>query len=173
MNTKTAISIAVIAVALLGGAMFIVRDKSKNSETAITASVSNINEIISQRGIHWHPELFIVIKGARQPIPANIGIGMHYAGYPQYDGMMTMTDMHTHDNSGKLHWEVMDGPVKRDDVRLGQFFGVWGKKFDSSCIFEYCNSAQGTVRMFVNGQSNEDFENYLIKDMDKIEIRYE
>lgn len=130
-------------------------------------------EIISRGGIHWHPELSIYIMGVKQEIPANIGIGMQYAGYPQFDPMMGMTDIHTHDSSGTLHWEVMDGPVMKEDIRLGNFFAIWGKKFDGSCIFESCSGTEGTVKMFVNGKENTDFQNYLVKDGDQIEIRYE
>lgn len=81
--------------------------------------------------------------------------------------------MHTHDDSGQLHWEVMKGQVKKDDVRLSQFLAIWGKKFTSSCIFGYCNGPQGRFTFKVNGQDNPDFENYLVKDKDKIEIIFQ
>ena len=48
-----------------------------------------------------------------------------------------------------------------------------GKTFSKDCIFEYCSGADGTVKMFVNGKENTEFENYLINDKDKIEIRYD
>ena len=119
------------------------------------------------------PEISIIIKGEKQIITAGIGIGMQYAGYPLYDPMMMMTDMHTHDDSGTLHWEIMEGPVKKEDVRLGNFFAIWGKKFDENCIFESCNGPEGTMTMLVNGQPSTEFKNYLVNDKDKIEIRYE
>lgn len=131
------------------------------------------SEIISRKGIHWHPELKIIIKGEEITIPANIGIGMQYAGYPLYDPMMMMTDMHTHDDSGTLHWEVMEGPVQKEDVRLANFFAIWGKKFNENCILESCNGPEETMTMFVNGKENTEFQNYLVKDKDRIEIRYE
>ena len=115
----------------------------------------------------------IIIKGEAIIIPANIGIGMQYAGYPLYDPMMMMTDMHTHDDSGTLHWEVMEGPVKKEDIRLANFFAIWGKKFDENCIFESCNGSEGTMTMLVNGKENTEFQIYLVNDKDKIEIRYE
>lgn len=132
-------------------------------------------EIVSRGGVHWHPELSVYIKGQKQVIPANIGIGMQYAGYPRFDPMMGMTDMHTHDDSGTLHWEVMKGPVTKDDVRISSFFRVWGKTLNRDCIFEHCNGPDGTVKMFVNGKENTEFENYnyIVNDKDKIEIRYE
>lgn len=131
------------------------------------------SEILSRGGIHWHPELTIYVKGQKQTIPANVGIGMQYAGHPRFDAMMGMTDMHTHDDSGTLHWEVMEGPVKKEDVRLANFFAIWGKNFDRNCIFENCNDQDGMVIMLVNGKENTEFENYLVNDKDTIEIRYE
>ncbi len=174
MNTKTTIAIIVVAGAVLG-VVFWNRDSTPKAtvQEQSASSLSNQNDIISQSGIHWHPELSIIIKGEKQPIPANIGMGMQFAGYPQYDSMMTMTNMHTHDASGQLHWEVMQGPVKEDDIRLNQFFNVWGKKFTSSCIFDTCNGPEGRVIFKVNGKDNPDFENYLVKDKDKIEIIFE
>lgn len=175
MNTKTAITIAVAGV-IIGGIFLIGRAPARNEiadKTASLATNENADEVISQKGIHWHPDLSITIKGERQSIPSNIGIGMQFAGYPQYDSMMMMTDMHTHDASGQLHWEVMEGPVKKEDIRLGQFFAVWGKKFTNSCIFEKCNGTEGRVIFKINGKDNPDFENYLVQDKDKIEIVFE
>lgn len=130
-------------------------------------------DIVSAKGIHWHPELSIIIRGEKQSIPANIGIGMQYAGHPHYDRMMRMTDMHTHDATGVLHWEVMAGPVTTDDIRLRQFFSVWGKQFTHSCIFDFCNGPQGRLFFKVNGEEHSDFEEYPVQDGDKIEIIFE
>lgn len=118
------------------------------------------DEIIARGGIHWHPELSIYIRGDKQAIPANIGIGV------------THNPMHTHDDTGVIHMEF-SGLVKKDDTRLGKFFEVWGKRLDSSCIFEFCTGPDGTMKMLVNGQENSEFESYMMKDGDKIEIRFD
>lgn len=162
------IAIAAITLFLVGGRWWS-KNLQKNNVEKITAS----GELVSETGIHWHPELAIYIKGQKQAIPANLGIGMQYAGYPLYDPMMMMTSMHTHDDSGTLHWEAMEWPVKKEDVRLANFFAIWAKKFDENCIFENCNGADGTVKMLVNGNENTEFQNYLVEDKDRIEIRYE
>lgn len=117
-------------------------------------------DLISRRGIHWHPTLSIMIKGKPVEIPANLGIGGIHA------------DIHTHDTTGQLHVE-MNRPVRQDDIRLGKFFEIWGKQFSSTCILDACNDPEGTVKMTVNGQPNTEFENYLMQDKDRIEIRYE
>lgn len=124
------------------------------------SEVPKEGDIITQRGIHWHAELKIIVKGQEQEIPANIGIGV------------THKPIHTHDADNVIHMEF-DGLVMKDDVRLKHFFENWEKKFDGSCVFEFCNGNEGTVKMFVNGQPSNEFENYVMKDGDKIEIRYE
>src|SRR3989338_7359786 len=75
---------------------------------------SSVNEIISRAGIHWHPELTILIKGQKQEIPADIGIGI------------VEKPIHTPDNMGVIHLEF-SGLVKKEDVKLGKFFEVWDK----------------------------------------------
>lgn len=144
----------VIPLVLIGGSIgwFLWREASKPATPE--------DEIISRRGIHWHPELAVLIKGQKREVPANLGIGVRHE------------PIHTHDSGGTLHLE-MQGLVKKKDIRVGRFFEIWGKEFDSNCIFEFCNEPGGTVKMFVNGNPNTEFENYQMQDNDKIEIRYE
>lgn len=118
------------------------------------------SEIISSRGIHWHPELSVYIKGVKQEIPANIGIGV------------THQPIHTHDATGVIHLEIQ-GRVTKDDIKLGRFFKIWDKQFNSNCIFNSCNGPDGKMKMLVNGKENTEFDSYIMQDKDKIEIRYE
>ena len=99
--------------------------------------------------MHIHPRLEIRVNGEAQEIPADIGVSP-----------ACMRPIHTHDASGTLHLEF---PTVRD-VALGEFFRVWEKPF---------RREQVTVKMFVNGVLNEEFENYIMKDGDRIEILYE
>ncbi|MBI1755300.1 hypothetical protein HYR65_03375 [Candidatus Azambacteria bacterium] len=117
-------------------------------------------DIISKNGIHWHPHLAIFIEGKEQEIPTNIGIGV------------THNPIHTHDASGEIHLEF-SGLVKKDDIKLGNFFDVWGKQFSSLCVLDSCAKDNKTVKMLVNGKENAEFGNYVMQDKDKIEIRYE
>ena len=121
-------------------------------------------DVIFLDGIHWHPTLAIYVQGGRQEIPANVGIGPQYAGAPGYDPQMQMAAMHTHDDMPLIHLEFMGGPVHREDVTLGQFFRIWGKDM---------RSFGTTMRMTVNGKENTDNENYVMKDGDAIELRYD
>jgi len=108
-------------------------------------------EILSRSGLHWHPELAIFVNGEKREIPANLGIGAVH------------NPMHTHDSSGVIHLEFQ-GVVRKDDLKLGRFFEVWGNDF-----VEFGSS----IKMIVNGEENTELQNYIMKDGDKIELRYE
>lgn len=168
MDIKIIVGIGAATIFIVGAILWV-----ENSKTGRIEILESSGELVSATGIHWHPELQIIVKDEGITIPANIGVGVQYAGKPLYDPMMRMTNMHTHDDSGTLHWEVMKGPVKKEDVRLANFFAIWGKRFDEQCIFDFCSGPEGTVKMFVNGQPSAEFQNYPVQDGDKIGIRYE
>lgn len=151
---RQAVKTALILVAILGpiaGLMWYGATRPPTPET----------DIVSKRGLHWHPQLSIAIKDQKQEISPNIGVG---------GGVMAST--HTHDTSGQIHLEKQ-GLVTKDDTTLAQFFKNWGKQFNANCILDSCNGPDGAVKMFVNGKENTEFENYQMKDKDKIEIRFE
>ncbi len=126
-------------------------------------SQSNDSDLISKSGIHWHPNLSIYIKGIKQEIPAEIGIGTQYASYPGYDVGMAMSGVHTHDATGVIHFEF-SGLVHKEDLTLGQFFKIWGKDM---------NNFGSNMKMVVNGKENTEYGNYHMQDEDKIELYYE
>ena len=136
------IALAVIVVgASIGGLVWYLASRPPVSE----------GEIISRNGLHWHSQLEIFVKGQKQEIAANIGIGAVHQ------------PVHTHDTSGEVHLEFQ-GVVRREDVKLGRFFQVWSKN-----IREFGSS----VSMTVNGKTNTELESYHMKNGDKIELRYE
>ncbi len=118
------------------------------------------SEIVTKNGLHWHSELDIKIFGQIQEIPANIGLGI------------AENPIHTHDTDNVIHMEF-PGLVTKDDLKIGQFFKIWGKKFDKNCIFEECSGPDGKLKMLVNGKDSSEFENYMMQDGDKIEIIFE
>ena len=125
----------------------------------------NDPDIISRSGLHWHPIVEIYVKGAKQEIPPDLGIGITYSNFPAFDSQMNMTPIHTHDDAteGIVHLEF-PGIVRRDDTKLGNFFEIWGKDI---------NSFGSNVRMIVNGAENTELGVYFMQDGDKIELRYE
>ena len=117
-------------------------------------------ELLSKNGIHYHPHLSVTIKGENVPIPQGLGLGAVH------------NPIHTHDPDGIIHLEF-EGVVRKDDTKLGRFFEIWDKDFSKDSIMGNKTGEGGTVKMKVNGAENTEFENYLMKDGDKIEIIYE
>ncbi len=120
---------------------------------------SNV-DIISNNGIHWHANVSIKIKGENIEIPDRIGIGAVH------------NPMHTHDSDGEIHMEY-NRAVRESDTTLSRFFDVWGKDFSSSGIMGRQSGVDGTLKMFVNGKENIEFDKYKMKDGDKIDIIFE
>lgn len=149
-TVKTAVIVFVAAGAVFGGGWYLVS----------RVEPAQKSQLVSKYPIHWHPELKIKILEEYQEIPANIGIGIVHQ------------TLHTHESDGIIHIEPT-GRVYEDDIKLGRFFEIWGKTFNKNCIFEYCSGPDGQLKMFVNGEPNFDFENYIMRDRDEIEIIYE
>ena len=127
----------------------------------ISKASSSQSGIVAQNGLHWHADLSINILDEAQDIPAGIGLER-----------LPHKPLHTHDRDNLIHLEF-SGLVKEDDLRLGRFFEIWGQKFNQDCIFDKCMGPEGTLKMLVNGKENLDFENYMMRDGDKIEIIFE
>lgn len=109
------------------------------------------DKIVVANGLHWHPEVTIYIKGVKQEIPTDIGIGAAHE------------PIHTHDTSGAIHLEF-SGMVRERDLTLGQFLKNWGKDISSF----------GTLaEMTVNGSEITADKGYVLRDKDKVELYYE
>jgi hypothetical protein len=107
----------------------------------------------------WMAQLVILVPGYEQqgyPIPADIG----------YVGNQSTANVFTRSTDGILYKSTID------DVTIKDFFEVWGKTFNSTCILDYCNTNNSYVTMFVNKKINQQFENYVIQDRDQIIIYY-
>ena len=71
--------------------------------------------------------------------------------------------MHTHDDLPSIHLEF-PARVTKDDLKLSRFFKIWDKDMGSF----------GTLtKMTVNGKENAELGDYVMRDGDKIELRYE
>ncbi len=146
-------TILVSSIILIGGFYF----ASRQSAPAVPQE-----QIVTSDGLHWHPKLTITINGERQKIPPEIGLGAVHG------------KIHTHKEDAKdgvVHMEA-SGVVTKDDTKLDRFFRAWGKEFNSTKILDKTNGEGGKIKMLVNGKENKDFENYLMKDKDIIEITY-
>lgn len=153
-DTKIILGISIFTLVVIVGGIFLLSAGQKEINTV---------DVISKNGLHWHPRLSIFAKGEQKLLDDGIGLGAVHQ------------PMHTHTEDfkeGVMHME-MSGIVSKDDTKLAKFFQVWGKKFNSQCILDQCATESGKLKMTVNGQESAEYENYLMKDGDKIEIRYE
>ncbi|HEY4487707.1 MAG TPA: hypothetical protein VI483_03015 [Candidatus Paceibacterota bacterium] len=111
----------------------------------------NDPNVVATNGLHWHPQLAIYVKGEKIEIPQNIGIGAVHQ------------PMHTHDDLPLIHLEF-PALVRTQDITLGRFFEIWGKDM---------RSFGPNVKMTVNGKENTEYEDYIMRDGDEIELRYD
>ena len=62
------------------------------------------------------------------------------------------------------------------DLTIGHMFKSVGIDFNNNCIIvdrnNYCNNNSNKLKFYVNGQPNNEFDNYIIKDLDKYLISY-
>ncbi|MCH2268027.1 hypothetical protein [Candidatus Thalassarchaeum betae] len=114
------------------------------------------NELVS----HEHATLRIFLDGSEVAIAAEIGIDD-----ASCDGLR---GIHTHDGTGKLHIETprtMEAPV-------GAFFDIWGETFNENQILNSVADEDSEVVMYVNGELNDEYGSYAMKNNDVIEIHY-
>jgi hypothetical protein len=87
-------------------------------------------------------DLKITVDGAQVEVPPNVGIDQLRA---------VQAPMHTHDTSGQVWLEGR----QTDAVTLGQFFTVWGVRFDGRCLGSACGDLVVTVDGKVNATPTE------------------
>lgn len=165
---KKAVAAVIILLLVVGGYfVFASRGNGSDDKPIINTDGSNgfdekaFAAKIPKGAIHWHPHVTLLIKGKSITIPANIGLesAVH-------------KPVHTHETDNILHWEVSVPTVK--NMQLGYFFNtIWKKKLSSECILDYCNGPDGTVKMYVNGAENTEFDHYMPLDKDEIKIVFE
>ena len=111
---------------------------------------------------HYHAHLDIFVNGFSYLVPAGIGIKPPDSIYW----------LHTHDISGIIHVESPDNRT----FTLGQFFDIWGKKFNNSQIFDFMvdKSANKTLAVYINGTeaTNLQYRNIPIVNHEDITIIY-
>ena len=78
-----------------------------------------------------------------------------------------------------IHFEEGVGDVihtHATGLAMGHLFKSLGADFNRNCItFEeadYCNDGNKKLRFYVNGKPNSEFDNYIMKDLDKILVSY-
>ena len=125
-------------------------------------------EVISVNTIrmHTHPQLSILIRGASQALPANIGIEGELWRNHSFDryGVNGLSPLLTRDNSGTIH--VESNTIR--DFTLYEFLAVWGKSVDYTQVVGNSVQPGESACIFVNGQSLPPSTDVVFVDQQKI-----
>jgi hypothetical protein len=89
---------------------------------------------------HTHQHLDLFVDGKPVTVPADIGIDFVTA---------ILSPIHTHDATGIIH---VESPIVRE-FTLGEFFDVWGVRFDAHCVGGTCDGNGRSMSVYVNGQA--------------------
>jgi len=116
--------------------------------------------------MHIHVRLSISIEGRNFAVPSDIGISRELWIDHSLDDFNPegMSPLHTHDSSGTIH---VESTVVRN-YTLGEFFDVWGVRFDDRCISDYCSNEGYALRAYVNGNRIPDPRDYVLSDGDEL-----
>jgi hypothetical protein len=160
---KRGIIIAIVGIALIGGALlFVGRQSSVPSDDVkserTTREIATTCDPEMGQIFHIHPILEIVINGEKIEVPANIGVEE-----------TCMTALHTHTPDGVIH---VESPEKRD-FTLADFFAVWEQPFSRDEILAYKADDQHHIRVTINGREVDTYENTVLRDQDQILVSFE
>lgn len=126
------------------------------------AEVVSVNTI----RMHIHPQLAILIRGASETLPANIGIDRNLWRDHSLDryGVNGLSPLLTRDSLGTIHVESNTAR----DFTLDEFLAVWGESIDYSQVAGNPVQPGESACIFVNGQSMSIFSDVVFVDQQKI-----
>lgn len=124
-----------------------------------TAPVEKRFIIIPEQGYHVHADFKVFINGVEIDFSS-----------PNYNVKNSRIHLHTDNDFGGnvIH-------VEGESATLGEFFSSLGMKFNSTCFVidrEFCNTETKILKFYVNGEQNNEYDNYSPKDMDRMLISY-
>lgn len=159
----TKILLPLVLVVLGVGLVFVFRSPSAQPSdlvetTRTTREVALACDKEMAHGFHVHSTLEIVVNGEPVLVPQNIGVRE-----------TCMTVLHTHTPDGLIH---VESPEKRD-FTLADFFAVWEKPFTKDEILSYRTDPTHRIVVTVDGVEVDTFENTVLRDAERIVIRYE
>lgn len=112
---------------------------------------------------HGHFDLKVYINNKM----VNFGL----AKYQSAEGKELDPVVHIHDGNGNIVH------LHKEGIALSQFFKSLKMDLTATCFTQdngqkFCSSNDMSLKMFVNGQVNTEFENYIPKDLDRILISF-
>lgn len=147
-----------LVVAVVGAIVYGVRkgggDTNNNAQ-------DQSNETYTAGPVHWHAKIDLEVCGEKRDLPG------------KKDG--SMVGGHLYHHHGDNTWHIEGRIIAKEDITLGRFFDQHEIPFDRDRLMEkkngdLCSPANkvaaipgkpGTVKMFVNGQPNEQFRDFV------------
>jgi len=114
--------------------------------------------------VHWHSRITVFVCGDRYTMPAppsNVHLGKPL--------------LHTHDDK-LIH---VEGTVyKPGEITLNAYMDAIGLVFEDNQLLkktngDLCDGKPGKVKLFVNGEENQELAAYVIKDDEDYELKFE
>lgn len=133
-------------------------------KTQVEAAFLNSTvDVTGEEAYHAHFDLSVVLDGTP--------IDFTQDKYQSSEENELDEAIHMHDGNGKVVH------LHKKGATLEQFFNSLKIKFTKECLnldtgANYCNGTSKTLKMFVSGQENTDFEKYVPQDLDRILITY-
>jgi protein-disulfide isomerase len=132
-------------------------------KSAIDNSTVQTDSTSSDEVYHAHFDLKVILNGK--------AVDFSLAKYQSKKDHELNEGIHMHDGNG----EVVH--LHRKDMKLNDFFNSIKIALNNECFTldtgsRYCDGNGKTLKMFVNGKENKDFENYVPQDLDRILISF-
>ena len=157
-----AVLVLVGITTLLVGRQLLKTDPPVPGENYVDPHVIAIRETLTQPdtplAVDFTFNLRLTINGQPQAIPSQYG-----------QSEFGKSIFNTTNANGDIH---VQSPEKTT-YTMGDFFIHWGSQFNKQCLLNHCSSEAGMVKMTVNEQSNDQFQNYVIQPNDRIVITYQ
>ncbi|MEK6922200.1 MAG: hypothetical protein AABX08_00185 [Nanoarchaeota archaeon] len=114
--------------------------------------------------VHWHANIKVFVCGNEIEMPSPFG--NQHIGSPL---------LHTHDDR-LIHIEGTI--IKAEDITLGKYMSNVGMNFKNDELIDkrdgdLCEGKPGKVKLFVDGAENIELVDYIIKDGESYELRFE
>lgn len=132
---------------------------------AVTAPKVADGEYESMVGLHYHAHVVVTVNGVEQTLPKGLGLSDRPIESP----------LHIHEGDNIVHMEfegAANQKVRKDDIRLGKVFDLWGKDFSSTTLMGNKVGEGHSMVMKVNGAVSSEYEHYQMHDKDEITIEF-
>lgn len=136
----------VLGIGVVGAVIYSAKPTSSNGPTPAATTYTD-------KPVHWHAKIDIDVCGEKRDLPGSKSGQM--VGIPLYH--------HHGDNT----WHIEGRILQKEDITLGRFFDKHRISFDRDRIMDKKNGDEctpgkpGQVKMFVNGEANMEFREYV------------